>query len=354
MPKKTSRRKTKLIKSSEKEKVLRLNGLNIFKNKTILITGGTGSFGKNFSKFLLEKASFKKLIIFSRDEFKQYYMQKELSDDRLRFFLGDIRDLSRLEQAFHEVDIVVHAAALKQVPAIEYNPFEAVKTNIIGSQNVIEAAINQKVGQVLLISSDKAVQPINLYGATKLAAEKLFVAANSYAPYTTRLSVVRYGNVVGSRGSVVEMLVKNAESEKVQITDSAMTRFWLTLAESFQLAIFALENMEGGEIFVPKLPSMKVIDLFDALVPDVPKIISGIRPGEKLHEILLTQYEAKRTMELEKYFVILPEFQFVKNRFRKYQSMGKPADPNLNFMSHTNSDWVTKEQFREIVKQIQL
>src|SRR3989339_1999758 len=246
-------------------------------NKTVLVTGGTGSFGENFVKFLLAKSEIKKIIVFSRDELKQFNMQQKLKDNRLRFFIGDVRDLPRLERAFNGVDIVVHAAALKQVPILEYNPFEAVKTNILGSQNVIEAAIDQEVENVLLISTDKAVQPINLYGSTKLCAEKLFISGNSYAPVKTKFSCIRYGNVIGSRGSIIETLIKNKEAKKVFITDERMTRFWITLEQSFKLVLFALENMAGGEIFVPVIPSMKLIDLFDSIVPCAKKEIIGVR-----------------------------------------------------------------------------
>src|SRR3989339_1800742 len=215
-------------------------------NKTVLVTGGTGSFGENFVKFLLAKSEIKKIIVFSRDELKQFNMQQKLKDNRLRFFIGDVRDLPRLERAFNGVDIVVHAAALKQVPILEYNPFEAVKTNILGSQNVIEAAIDEKVQKVLLISTDKAVQPINLYGSTKLCAEKLFIAGNSYAAGQTKFSAVRYGNVLGSRGSIVESLLNHNGKDEVKITDEVMTRFWITLPQSFELVMFALEQMAGG------------------------------------------------------------------------------------------------------------
>ncbi|MFA4941348.1 MAG: polysaccharide biosynthesis protein, partial [Patescibacteria group bacterium] len=234
-------------------------------NKTVLITGGTGSFGKNFAKYLLENFNLKKLIIFSRDELKQFNMQRELNDERLRFFIGDVRDLQRLERAFDGVDVVIHAAALKQVPLLEYNPFEAVKTNVLGSQNVVDAAIDRGVEKVLLISTDKAAQPVNLYGSTKLCAEKLFVSGNSYTKGKTKFSCVRYGNVLGSRGSIVETLLSNPDMKKAQITDLEMTRFWITLDQAFTLVMFALENMEGGEIFVPKIPSMKLVDLFDII-----------------------------------------------------------------------------------------
>jgi len=320
-------------------------------NKTILITGGTGSFGKNFVKHLLDNYNLKKLIVFSRDELKQFKMEKEFKDERLRFFIGDVRDLPRLERAFNGVDIVVHAAALKQVPLLEYNPFEAVKTNILGSQNVIEAAIDQKVEKVLLISTDKAVQPINLYGSTKLCAEKLFISGNSYSPDQSRFSAVRYGNVIGSRGSIIETLINN-KSSKVQITDLDMTRFWITLSQSFALVIYALENMLGGEIFVPKIPSMKLVDLFDALAPSAEKEIIGIRPGEKLHEILLTKEEAKHAVELEKYFVVIPDYYdiFGKNKFSKYFEIGKKIAPDFIFSSDTNKVWLTKSDFLNLIK----
>ena len=324
----------------------------MLKNKTILITGGTGSFGKNFAKFLLKNHKLKKLIIFSRDEFKQYEMQKEISDPRIRFFIGDVRDLPRLQRAFNGVDIVVHAAALKQVPTLEYNPFEAVKTNIIGSQNVIEAAIDQKVSKTLLISSDKAVQPINLYGATKLAAEKLFVAANSYTalPKRSIFSAVRYGNVMGSRGSIIESLLKNPTAKKVFVTHPDMTRFWLTLPESFRLVLFALENMGGGEIVVPRIPSMKITELFDALVPHAKKIITGIRLGEKIHETLLTEHEARNTLLVKNYFVILPEFTAKPEFFKHYYNLGSKLDNHVPFASDNNTVWLTKKELKSKLK----
>ncbi|OGN00895.1 MAG: UDP-N-acetylglucosamine 4,6-dehydratase (inverting) [Candidatus Yanofskybacteria bacterium RIFCSPHIGHO2_02_FULL_41_29] len=321
-------------------------------NKTILITGGTGSFGKNFAKFLLKSSGLKKLIIFSRDEFKQYEMQKEISDPRIRFFIGDVRDLPRLQRAFHGVDIVIHAAALKQVPTLEYNPFEAVKTNIIGSQNVIDASIDQSVSKTLLISSDKAVQPINLYGATKLAAEKLFVAANSYTSLTKRsiFSAVRYGNVMGSRGSIVEALLKKPAAEKVFITHPDMTRFWLTLSESFHLVLFAIKHMGGGEIIVPKIPSMKITELFDALAPRAKKVITGIRPGEKIHETLLTEHEARNTILVGNHFVILPEFTSKPKFFEHYYTLGSKLDNHTPFASDNNTVWLTKKELKSKIK----
>ncbi len=318
-------------------------------NKTVLITGGTGSFGKSFAKFLLENFNLKKLIIFSRDELKQFNMQKEINDKRVRFFIGDARDLQRLQRAFYGVDIIVHAAALKQVPTLEYNPFEAVKTNILGSQNVINAAIDQCVEKVLLVSTDKAAQPVNLYGATKLCAEKLFISGNSYSAGRTKFSCVRYGNVLGSRGSIVEHLLKNKNSlSKVQITDLEMTRFWITLRQAFDLVLFALGNMEGGEIIVPKIPSMRLVDLFNALAPGIEKEVIGIRPGEKLHEILLTEQEARHAVELSNYYVVLPEF-LGREKYQKYYEFGKELDPNFKFTSDTNRHWLSDEELRQML-----
>ena len=327
--------------------------LDFLKNKSILITGGTGSFGKNFVKFLLNNSQAKKIIIFSRDELKQFKMRRELNDERLRFFIGDVRDLPRLERAFNGVDIVIHAAALKQVPILEYNPFEAVKTNILGSQNVIEAAIDQEAENVLLISTDKAVQPINLYGSTKLCAEKLFISGNSYAPVKTKFSCIRYGNVLGSRGSIVETLMKNRQAEKVFITDEKMTRFWLELEESFRLVLFALENMVGGEIFIPKVPSMKLDDLFKIIVPNAKREVIGVRPGEKLHEVLITEDEARHALELDEYYVVLPEFSFSdKQDYSWYKKNGRKLKPNFKFCSNKNCERLTKNKFIELIKKL--
>jgi len=323
--------------------------VDFLEDKTILITGGTGSFGRNFVKFLLKNTKLKKIIIFSRDELKQFQMQQEIQDSRLRFFIGDVRDLQRLERAFNGVDFVVHAAALKQVPTLEYNPFEAVKTNINGSQNVIDAALDSGVDRVLLISTDKAAQPVNLYGATKLCAEKLFVSGNSYAGGKTKFSCVRYGNVLGSSGSIVETLLKNQGNEKVYITDERMTRFWITLEQAFQLVLFALENMEGGEVFIPKVSSMKLVDLFDVIVPNAEKEIIGIRPGEKIHEILLSSEESKHSVELENYHVILPEF-LGDEKYKKYFETGNKLEDGFCFTSDKNKNWLTKEDLVEIIK----
>ncbi len=325
----------------------------ILNNKTVLITGGTGSFGRHFAQFLLENSRLKKLIIFSRDELKQFQMRQEIADNRLRFFLGDIRDLERLQRAFCGVDFVIHAAALKQVPTLEYNPSEAIKTNILGSQNVINAAVDQKVKKVVLVSSDKAAHPVNLYGATKLCAEKLFTAGNVYAWQKTKLCSVRYGNVVGSRGSIVETLLNNKEIKKVPITDRQMTRFWITLGQAANLVMFALENMEGGEIFVPKIPSMKLTDLFGTLVPDAKVEVIGIRPGEKLHEILLTEQEALHTIELKEHFVIIPEYlsqdKLKRGKFSKYIRGNKKVEKDFRFTSDGNKNWLSREDLSALL-----
>jgi UDP-N-acetylglucosamine 4,6-dehydratase len=334
------------------------SALNFLSGKTVLITGATGSFGRNFTKYLLANAPIGKLIIFSRDEFKQLQLKDGLARDGLdakgnvRFFLGDVRDYNRLKMAFNGVNIVVHAAALKQVPTLEYNPFEAIKTNILGSQNVIEAALDQKVEKVLFISTDKAAQPINLYGATKLCAEKLFVSGNAYGGSRTEFSVVRYGNVMGSRGSIIEQLIKT-KSGVVNITHEEMTRFWINLEQSFVLVLFALKNMAGGEIFVPKIPSMKVVTLFDVLAPGAKRKVTGIRPGEKLHETLLTKEESMHAFDLGDYFVILPEnseaFDSDK-RFAGLIKIGKKLPAGFCYTSDTNEIWLTKEQFGRIIK----
>lgn len=326
--------------------------MNFLENKTVLVTGGTGSFGSNFIKHILAYSKVKKVIIFSRDELKQFNLNKEISDPRARFFLGDVRDLPRLERAFHGVDIVVHAAALKQVPMLEYNPFEAVKTNVIGTQNVIDAAIDRGVEKVLLISTDKAAQPVNLYGSTKLCAEKLMISGNSYGARKTKFSCVRYGNVIGSRGSVVETLLKNPNQETVYITHKEMTRFWIGLDRTFKLVLFALENMAGGEIFIPKIPSMKLTDLFDTLVPNAKKKFVGIRPGEKIHEVLMTAEESRHAIDLKDYFVVLPHNEQIfntKERYKKLLSMGKKLTDDFSFTSNTNTDWLTSERFMQMI-----
>lgn len=329
--------------------------LDILKNKTILVTGGTGSFGKNFIKYILENSEAKKVIVFSRDELKQFTMESEIKDERLRFFLGDVRDLPRLQRAFHGVDIVVHAAALKQVPALEFNPFEAIKTNILGSQNVIEAALDRGVEKVLLVSTDKAAMPANLYGSTKLCAEKLFVAGNAYGDGSTKFSVVRYGNVVGSRGSIVEKLILNRGAHTVHITDEHMTRFWIDLEQAFEIVLFGLTQMEGGETFIPKAPTMKVADLFDVIVPNAKRNVIGIRPGEKLHEILLTTEEARHSIELDDYYVILPENanEGTKEKLQKFINKGKELATGFHFSSNNGDRVMTTEELLRIVEKME-
>jgi len=328
----------------------------MFKDKVVLITGGTGSFGKNFAKYLLTHSKLKKLIIFSRDELKQFQMEAEINDERLRFFIGDVRDLSRLQRAFEGVDIVIHAAALKQVPALEYNPFEAIKTNILGSQNVIEAALDQGVKKVVLISTDKAAMPINLYGSTKLCAEKLFIAGNAYSAGKTCFSVVRYGNVVGSRGSIIEKLILNKGAYTVQITDERMTRFWIDLKQAFNIVLFALDHMKGGEIFIPKAFAMKLTDLFDILAPEAKREIIGIRPGEKLHEVLLTKEEARHAVEFKNYFVILPENTSStkqKNGHQKFLKQGKELEHDFQFTSDGIAKIMSRKTLLQIVRRIE-
>lgn len=319
--------------------------------QTVLVTGGTGSFGKKFVEKIL-KSDVKKIIVFSRDELKQYEMAQAYEDKRLRFFIGDVRDKERLYRAFDSVDYVVHAAAMKQVPACEYNPFEAVKTNIYGAQNIIEAALDRGVKKVIALSTDKAAAPINLYGATKLASDKLFVAANSYAGRKqTRFAVVRYGNVVGSRGSVVPLFKKLAqEGRKLPITDERMTRFWITLEQGVQFVLDSLQRAQGGEIFVPKIPSMKVVDLAKAIAPHAAIETIGIRPGEKLHEAMITEDDARHTVEFENYYVIVPEFSWCP---QQYMQEGKRLPEGFKYTSDANTEWLTVEQLRELVKDVE-
>ncbi|WHX26190.1 UDP-N-acetylglucosamine 4,6-dehydratase (inverting) [Virgibacillus halodenitrificans] len=318
-------------------------------NKTVLVTGGTGSFGRKFITKALEQGV-KKVIVFSRDELKQYEMAQQYTDPRMRFFIGDVRDKERLYRAFDGVDIVIHAAALKHVGACEYNPFEAVKTNINGAQNIIEAAIDRGVHRVIALSTDKAASPINLYGATKLASDKLFVAANSYAgDKETRFAVVRYGNVVGSRGSVVPFfknLVASGEKE-IPVTDERMTRFWITLDQGVQFVIDNLERMKGGEIFIPKIPSMKVTDLAKAVAPECEIKLVGIRPGEKLHEAMITEDDARHTLEYDTHYVIKPEFPWWDDT---YSNGGKALPEGFSYVSDINDHWLSIDELKELVK----
>jgi UDP-N-acetylglucosamine 4,6-dehydratase len=311
-----------------------------WKDKTILITGGTGSFGKKFTEIALKEKRPKKIIIFSRDELKQHEMKVHGYDHpSLRYFIGDVRDRERLVRAMNGVDIVVHAAALKQVPTCEYNPMEAIKTNIMGTANVVEAALDAGVKKVMMISTDKAVSPVNLYGATKLAAEKLTVQSNAYAAGTaTRYSCVRYGNVVGSRGSVVPLFLKQRASGTVTITDERMTRFWLSLEQGVRFVMSCIEQMEGGEVFVPKIPSTKVVDLAIAIAPDAKLDVIGIRPGEKLHELLISQDEARHTIELERMYVIQPAEAIWFGY--SWKDKGKKLPDDYHYSSSNNSEWL--------------
>ena len=318
-------------------------------NKTILLTGGTGSFGRAFCSHLLSN-NFKGVIrIYSRDEFKQHEMSKTFNEDvRLRFLIGDVKDVQRLHRAMDGVAIVVHAAALKHVPILEYNPFEAVKTNILGSQNVIDSAIDLKVSKVILISSDKAVSPVNLYGATKMVAEKIFVQANSYTGgIKTIFSVARYGNVAGSRGSVVSVFQNQVEDNHLTITDERMTRFWITLEEGVKFVLMCIDRMKGGEIFVPKTPSIKIIDLAHAIAPDAKIKIIGIRPGEKIHETLISEDEARHTRDFGKYFVVEPEFAWWKSPTK--HKVKRLASEFL-YSSNNNKWWLTVGDINKLLK----
>lgn len=332
-------------------------------NKNILVTGGTGSFGKQFLKYCLKNYSLNKIIIFSRDEFKQYLIQKEFPSEKypqIRFFIGDIRDKDRLRFAFEGVDYVVHAAALKHVPILEYNPFEAVKTNIMGAQNIIEIAIEMGVKRVIALSTDKAVSPVNLYGATKLAMEKLFIAGNAYVgARPTRFSVVRYGNVVGSRGSVIPFFLKIVKegSKELPVTDERMTRFWITLEEGVKLVLFAIENSAGGEIFVPKIPTVKIVDLAKAICPECKLNFIGIRPGEKLHESLISEDEARDVRKVshdnKDYYVILPQFSFESDGLKKWKKYPQMPE-GFSYRSDTNEWYLKEEEIKELLKSVEI
>lgn len=322
--------------------------------KTILLTGGTGSFGKAFVNFLLSQKAFKGVIrIFSRDEYKQYLMQHDFRGDaRLRFFIGDVRDINRLERSMHGANIVVHCAALKQVPILEYNPFEAVKTNILGSQNVIDSAIDLKVNKVILVSSDKAVSPVNLYGATKMVAEKIFVQANSYSGGKRSIfSVARYGNVMGSRGSVVPVFLEQAKKNLLNITDERMSRFWITLEQGVKFVIRCLSEMKGGEIFVPKIPSVKIIDLARAIAPRAKIKTIGIRPGEKIHESLISRDEARHSREFRDRFVIEPEFAWWG--LRRIKEKNRKPQAEFEYTSDKNDSWLTINQIKKMLSELQ-
>lgn len=327
----------------------------MFDDKVILITGGTGSFGQKFTGYLFEHHKPKKVIIFSRDEFKQHQMAKSFPDSEyaIRFFLGDIRDKERLYRSFEGVDYVIHAAALKQVPAAEYNPFEAVKTNILGAQNIIDAAIDRGVKKVIALSTDKAVSPINLYGATKLAMEKLFIAANSYVgPKETSFALVRYGNVIGSRGSVIPLFngMKNNGVKMFPITDERMTRFWITLDQGASLVAHAVAESVGGEVFVPKIPSMRILDLIKAVSEDAQYEVVGIRPGEKIHESLVSEDDGRNTVDLMDKYVILPPFANGGNKYHRYTKFPRMTD-GFTYRSDNNVKWLTVEEIEKFIEE---
>ena len=321
--------------------------------KTILITGGTGSFGKKCTEVILEKYKPAKLIIFSRDELKQLEMSEIFSEKEypsIRYFLGDVRDIDRLYRAFDGVDYVIHAAALKQVPAAERNPFEVIKTNIIGAENIINAAIDRDVKKVVALSTDKAANPINLYGATKLCSDKLFISGNSYSGrHGTKFSVVRYGNVIGSRGSVIPLFKKMREKGVLPITDPRMTRFWITLEQGTDFVLKCLAISDGGELFVPKIPSMNIMDLANAIAPDCKHEIVGLRPGEKLHEVLITSDDSRHTLEFEEYYVIEPEFDWWSNQ-SQIDNGGKTVKEGFVYASNSNDKWLTVEELKIFIK----
>ena len=333
----------------------------MFKDKTILVTGGTGSFGKCFTKYMLDHYDVKKIIIYSRDEFKQWMMDNEFKnyhkgyEKKLRFFIGDVRDLERLKRACYGVDYIVHAAALKQVPACEYNPNEAIKTNINGAMNVIDAALDCGVKRVVALSTDKAVNPVNLYGGTKLVSDKLFIAANAYAgTKDINFSIVRYGNVAGSRGSVIPFfhnIIKNGGTE-LPITDYRMTRFWISLTQGVELVIKALQEANGGETFISKIPSFKITDLAEAMLPGCEKPEVGIREGEKLHEIMVTKEDSMTTLEYDHHFIVYP--QMVWNEKQKPLPGGKKVPAGFAYSSDQNTEWLTVDEIRERLKTIDL
>jgi UDP-N-acetylglucosamine 4,6-dehydratase/5-epimerase len=326
----------------------------LFNDSTILITGGTGSFGKQYVETLLSRYNPRKVIVYSRDELKQFEMQQIYKSSVMRYFIGDVRDEHRLMQAMNGVDYVIHAAALKQVPAAEYNPMECIKTNVNGAQNVIHAALENDVKKVIALSTDKAANPINLYGATKLASDKLFVAANNLAGgHPTQFSVVRYGNVVGSRGSVVPFFKKLIESGETHlpVTDSRMTRFWITLQQGVDFVLKNFNRMQGGEIFVPKIPSMRIMDLAASLAPDLPIDFVGIRPGEKLHEIMCPADDSHLTLEFEDHFVIKPTISFMQPIDYEVNGLGErgvPVESGFEYNSGTNEKFLTVEELREL------
>ena len=327
----------------------------MFNGKNILITGGTGSFGKKYTEILLKKYKPNKIIIYSRDELKQYEMAQQFRDPCMRFFIGDVRDIDRLKRAMDGVHFVIHAAALKHVPIAEYNPMECIKTNINGAQNVIDAALECKVTKVIALSTDKAANPINLYGATKLASDKLFVAANNIkGARQAQFSVVRYGNVVGSRGSVVPFFKKliNEGAKELPITELEMTRFWITLEQGVNFVLKNFERMQGGEIFIPKIPSMKMVDLAHAMAPHLGIKVIGIRPGEKMHEVMVPKDDSHLSLEFHDHYVIQPSIQFTqKIDFRQNMAgeKGNPVPYGFEYNSETNTQWLDSQGLMEMI-----
>ena len=328
----------------------------IFDNKSVLVTGGTGSFGRLFIENVLERSKPRRVIVLSRDEFKQYEMQQTLSHDRypaMRYFLGDVRDEARVDMAMREVDYVVHAAALKHVPAAEYNPFECLHTNVHGAEHVVRAALRNGVKKVLALSTDKACNPINLYGASKLASDKIFVAANNVAgSIGTRFMVLRYGNVLGSRGSVIPFfrrLIKEGV-DHLPITDTRMTRFWITLQQGVDFAVNALKAGHGGEVFIPKIPSMRIVDLARVMAPDLPMKHVGIRPGEKLHEVMVSEDDARQTRQLEDCYVIEPSFHFWQHE--NYDGVAARVPEDFRYSSDANDQWVSDDQMRRFLTEL--
>jgi len=323
-------------------------------DKVVLITGGTGSFGKKLVKTVVQNYRPKKLIIFSRDELKQFEMAQTYPDTKykfMRYFIGDVRDQNRLDEAFQNVDYVVHAAALKQVPACEYNPIEAVKTNVMGAQNIIRAAIRNKVGKIVALSTDKAANPVNLYGATKLCSDKLFIAGNSMRGGDgTIFSVVRYGNVVGSRGSVIPFFIKKKKEGILPITDERMTRFSITLQEGVDFVMKCFDIMHGGEVFVPKIPSYKILDVAKAIAPDAKINVIGIRAGEKLHELMIPEDESRHTLEFDGYFVIQPDFHWWTNEAKLIREGGTICPDGFSYKSNTNDKWLSIDDIKKLVK----
>jgi len=327
--------------------------MHFLDNKSILVTGGTGSFGKRFIHTILERSQARRVVVFSRDELKQFELQQQYAgEERLRFFIGDVRDRDRVRRAFENVDIVVHAAALKQVPAAEYNPFEAIKTNVIGAQNVIEAAMDTGVEQVVALSTDKAAAPINLYGATKLCSDKLFVAANNFkGARKIKFSVVRYGNVMGSRGSVIPFFLERAKSGVLPITDERMTRFNISLEEGVGFVLQALETAWGGELFVPKIPSYRITDVAEAIAPKCRRVVVGVRPGEKLHEEMITETDGLSSLEFARHFVILPSVQLWEPGAYATAFGGRPCKDGFSYTSANNTDWLSVAQLRALIRQ---